>query len=395
MLKISNVVSTKNHFAALTSPPESDEMSDLGDELVGDLGDFGVGAGDLGDSGFGGSGDRFRRGPDLGGEFREVRGKSRKIPGDLRGGKELEKEPGLAQAGIPEHPECEPPPVAMGLPVRRPKKGAIKFMPKPACTDACCSGMPALSSGYTSNHDFWKAEEYKKDSNLDFENLMKSEVVQTINGLELIRPGQKPSATEQTRDRANKFRNRATTEKQKKDRTTEQTEQTQISMVGDNKIRIRWRRRLDRQINFIKTINPEGLNSIDQGGWEEIMMYVDSGATETVVGENMLTSIEIKEGVFCRQGVRYEIANGETIPNIGEKRFKGVASDGSIKNITAQVCDVNKSLLSVSKAVKAGNKVVFDDEGSYIQNKLTGEMTWLTEEGGMYALKLWVKKAPF
>ena len=75
--------------------------------------------------------------------------------------------------------------------------------------------------------------------------------------------------------------------------------------------------------------------------------------------------------------------------------MKGVASDGSIKNITAQVCDVNKSLLSVSKAVKAGNKVVFDDEGSYIQNKLTGEMTWLTEEGGMYALKLWVKKAPF
>ena len=70
MLKISNVVSTKNHFAALTSPPESDEMSDLGDELVGDLGDFEVGAEGLGDSGPGGLGDRVHRGPDLEGEFR-------------------------------------------------------------------------------------------------------------------------------------------------------------------------------------------------------------------------------------------------------------------------------------------------------------------------------------
>jgi hypothetical protein len=45
----------------------------------------------------------------------------------------------------------------------------------------------------------------------------------------------------------------------------------------------------------------------------------------------------------------------------------------------------------VSKAVKAGNVVVFDEDGSYIENKLTGQKTWLTEEGGMYALKMWVK----
>ena len=84
-----------------------------------------------------------------------------------------------------------------------------------------------------------------------------------------------------------------------------------------------------------------------------------------------------------------------TIPNLGEKQFKGVAEDGSVKNITAQVCEVNKSLLSVSKAVKAGNRVVFDGEESYVENKATGEKTWLVEENGMFALKLWVKTSPF
>ena len=50
-------------------------------------------------------------------------------------------------------------------------------------------------------------------------------------------------------------------------------------------------------------------------------------------------------------------------------------------------------MLSVSKAVKAGNKVVFgDDEGGYIEDKLTKERIWIEEEGGMYALKMWVRK---
>ena len=59
-----------------------------------------------------------------------------------------------------------------------------------------------------------------------------------------------------------------------------------------------------------------------------------------------------------------------------------------------QLCDVNHGLLSVSKAVAAGNRVVFDDQNSYIENKASGEKTWLKAEGGMYTLKMWVKR-PF
>ena len=59
--------------------------------------------------------------------------------------------------------------------------------------------------------------------------------------------------------------------------------------------------------------------------------------------------------------------------------------------VTAQVCEVNKALLSVQKVVRAGNRVVFDSEGSYIENKSTQEKMWMTEGRGMYMLRLWVR----
>ena len=60
--------------------------------------------------------------------------------------------------------------------------------------------------------------------------------------------------------------------------------------------------------------------------------------------------------------------------------------------MTAQVCAVNKTLMSVSKIASKGNRVVFDDAGSYIEDKTTGERTWMTQVGGMYSLKMWVSR---
>ena len=66
------------------------------------------------------------------------------------------------------------------------------------------------------------------------------------------------------------------------------------------------------------TIIPDSLNSVSLDGWEEIEMTVDSGASETVVGEEMITAVEAKEGPASRKGVMYEVANGVRIPNLGE-----------------------------------------------------------------------------
>ena len=66
--------------------------------------------------------------------------------------------------------------------------------------------------------------------------------------------------------------------------------------------------------------------------------------------------------------------------------------DGSATGVAAQICAVNKTLMSVSKITGKGNKVVFDDECSFIENKATGERPWLTQSGGMYNLKMWVSR---
>ena len=121
-------------------------------------------------------------------------------------------------------------------------------------------------------------------------------------------------------------------------------------------------------------------------------MAVDSGATETVVGEDMIMSVDIKDGPAKRRGVCYEVADGTNIPNLGEKKFTAVSEEGTMRNITAQVCSVNKALLSVKKMTRAGNRVVFDEECSYVEDKITGERMWMKDEGGMYMLKMWVKK---
>ena len=48
--------------------------------------------------------------------------------------------------------------------------------------------------------------------------------------------------------------------------------------------------------------------------------------------------------------------------------------------------------MSVSKVAAQGNRVVFDDDGSYIEDKVSGERTWTQQVGGMYMLKMWVSR---
>ena len=146
-------------------------------------------------------------------------------------------------------------------------------------------------------------------------------------------------------------------------------------------------------LNILETVEPEGINTLEDPEWEEIELAVDSGATETVIGEEALKSVKLLEGSAFKRGVQYEVANGIRIQNLGEKKFIGWTSEGLGREITAQVCEVNKALLSVSKIVAAGNRVVFDPEGSYIEDMNSGEKVWMKSQGGMYMIKMWVQRS--
>ena len=91
--------------------------------------------------------------------------------------------------------------------------------------------------------------------------------------------------------------------------------------------------------------------------WEELDLLVDSGASTTVVNEDMVLAVN---AINIKPEVTYQMADGRRIPHQGEKTFKAVTNEGLVRRMTAQVCDVDKPLLSVSKMVKAGHTVVFD-----------------------------------
>ena len=163
-----------------------------------------------------------------------------------------------------------------------------------------------------------------------------------------------------------------------------------------NMVTRRWGKRKEEEIpnenvNYFRTVQPEEVMQV-QGEWEEIDMAVDSGATETVLGESMAVTVKTEPGEASRRGVKYEVADGTLIENRGEKRFQAETTEGVRRKFVAQVTEVNKAQLSVSKLVQSGHRVVFDKEGSYVEDKESGEVMKMREVGGMYMLKMWIPR---
>ena len=76
----------------------------------------------------------------------------------------------------------------------------------------------------------------------------------------------------------------------------------------------------------------------------------------------------------------------------------GRTKEGAPAIMTFQVCAVDGPLGSVRKMCRAGSKVVFDDDGqgggSYIENKKTGKISKMVDDGEMYVLQLKVPRTP-
>ena len=142
----------------------------------------------------------------------------------------------------------------------------------------------------------------------------------------------------------------------------------------------------------LKVTEPHGIKAVADEEWVEVDVKIDSGAAETVIPGSMREGvIDVSEGAAFKRGVHYEMANGSQTSNLGERRF-GFTEDGAANNIAAQVCAVNQGLMSVRQMTKKGNRVVFDDEGNYIEDNASGAKTWMRDEGGMYLPKMRVSR---
>ena len=124
-------------------------------------------------------------------------------------------------------------------------------------------------------------------------------------------------------------------------------------------------------------------------------MTADSGACDAVIPKSMCPGIPIMPSFQSLRKMEYEVANGESIPNLGERRCQ-MWTEGATeaKNISMQVADVHKALLSLSRCADMGFESRFGSAFGCLIDKET-EVIPLVRKGNLYVLKAWIRAAPF
>ena len=110
----------------------------------------------------------------------------------------------------------------------------------------------------------------------------------------------------------------------------------------------------------------------------------------------MAEGIPIMDSLASLRGMEYEVANGQSIPNLGERRCL-VWTEGATeaKRMNMQVADVHKGLLSLSRCADMGFEARFGRLAGALVCETTGEVIPLMRKGNLYVLRVWVKAAPF
>ena len=128
--------------------------------------------------------------------------------------------------------------------------------------------------------------------------------------------------------------------------------------------------------------------------WEKLTLVVDSGASDTVIPPELLQWLELIQ--TPKVGAEYEVANGEIVHNLGERRCVMKISEKSEElELAFQVVeDVHKPLLAVSSIVRQGHSVIFSINEPHILLKSGGKLP-MRFVNGTYELDVFIKKPGF
>ena len=137
--------------------------------------------------------------------------------------------------------------------------------------------------------------------------------------------------------------------------------------------------------------------AVNSGDWKsvsgdlEIEIGMDSCAAESVIPPDYVDA-PITESEGSRRGVFYRGAGGDKIFNEGEQRVEFFTERNDLMALTFQVAKVPRPLASLMKLIKHGNRVVLDEEGSYLMHKATGTVTPIREKRGVFIMHARIKK---
>ena len=146
----------------------------------------------------------------------------------------------------------------------------------------------------------------------------------------------------------------------------------------------------------LNILTPKGQNGISVVGrpeWQEIEITVDSGACDTVMPSKMCSHISILSTPKSLSGFEYEVANGQGLPNHGERRcFMMTENSETMKRIAFQCADVHKALLSVSALADQGYDCLLGKLGGELRDTLTGDVIPLHRRDNLYVMRAWVRQ---
>ena len=117
---------------------------------------------------------------------------------------------------------------------------------------------------------------------------------------------------------------------------------------------------------------------------------MDSGSTVTVIPKDAGKLYKTVESPASRAGVKYQVANGDWLPNLWQKALPVMTNEGSMRGVLAQVADVTGALTSARALNHSGHLVVLDGKESFILNKTTGEVNEIVDDGHAYKFDMWV-----
>ena len=128
-------------------------------------------------------------------------------------------------------------------------------------------------------------------------------------------------------------------------------------------------------------------------GWTEVEVTVDSGACDTVMPTKLCPHISVIATEDSKRGMEYEVANGETLPNHGERHCLLMTEDSeNPKKIVFQCADIHKPLLSVSRCADLGFQCILGKYGGQLVDESTGESIPLHRRGNLYVMRAWVRQ---
>ncbi len=137
----------------------------------------------------------------------------------------------------------------------------------------------------------------------------------------------------------------------------------------------------------LRPLAPAKALDTKNGKFEVLSAIVDSGATIPVMSPETGEAYDLQESEASKNDVEYEVASGDTLPNLGEKKMAVLTAEGTLRGYTSQCADVSKPLQAVRALLESKHAVCFglgDGDDHLVINKVSGEINRLRDDGINY-----------